>query len=139
MTGGAVVAAGAAGTLAVGGVAAAGAVAVGGLTGTGVADLLAGGCLLAGAVLSLAAGIGVLRLPSTVDRIHAVTKPQVLGMLLILLGLTLRLRNPADLGMLLLVGLFQLATAPVTAQMIGRAAYRSNGVDRELLDTDELA
>ena len=32
---------------------------------------------------------------------------------------------PADLGMIVLVGVFQLATAPVAAQMIGRAAYRS--------------
>ena len=41
--------------------------------------------------------------------------------------------------MILLVAVFQLATAPVAAQMIGRAAYRSGRVDRCLLDADELA
>ena len=41
--------------------------------------------------------------------------------------------------MLALVAVFQLATAPVAAQMVGRAAYRSGRVDRALLDTDELA
>ncbi|SCL31820.1 monovalent cation/H(+) antiporter subunit G [Micromonospora inyonensis] len=104
-----------------------------------LADPLAAVCLVAGALLSLAAGIGVLRLPNALDRMHAVTKPQVLGVLLILLGLALRLRSPTDLGMLLLVGLFQLATAPVAAQMIGRAVYRSGRLDRNLLDVDELA
>ncbi|MEU4775093.1 monovalent cation/H(+) antiporter subunit G [Micromonospora sp. NPDC023644] len=104
-----------------------------------LADWLGGGCLVVGALLSLAAGIGVLRFPSTLDRMHAATKPQVLGVLLLLLGLALRLRAPADLGMVALVGVFQLATAPVAAQMIGRAAYRTGRVDPALLDADELA
>ncbi|MER5334069.1 monovalent cation/H(+) antiporter subunit G [Micromonospora sp. NPDC002717] len=104
-----------------------------------VADWVGAGCLVAGALLSLAAGIGVLRFPATLDRMHAATKPQVLGVLLLLLGVALRLRAPADLGMLALVGIFQLATAPVAAQMIGRAAYRTGRVDPDLLDADELA
>ncbi|MBY8871094.1 monovalent cation/H(+) antiporter subunit G [Micromonospora sp. PLK6-60] len=104
-----------------------------------VADVLGAVALLAGALLSLAAGIGVLRFPDVLDRMHAATKPQVLGVLLLLLGLALRLRGPMDLGMIALVAVFQLATAPVAAQMIGRAAYRSGRVDRTLLDTDELA
>ncbi|WP_346535818.1 monovalent cation/H(+) antiporter subunit G [Micromonospora sp. DPT] len=104
-----------------------------------VADWLGAVALVAGALLSLAAGIGVLRFPDVLDRMHAATKPQVLGALLLLLGLALRLRDPADLGMLALVAVFQLATAPVAAQMIGRAAYRSGRVDRTLLDRDELA
>lgn len=103
-----------------------------------VADWLGAACLLAGALLSLAAGIGVLRFPDVLNRMHAATKPQVLGVLLLLAGLALRLRTPSDLGMIALVAVFQLATAPVAAQMIGRAAYRSGRVDRELLDTDEL-
>lgn len=103
-----------------------------------LADAVAGACLAAGALLSLAAGIGVLRLPNTLDRVHALTKPQVLGVLLILLGVALRLRSPVDLGMLGLVGAFQVATAPVTAQMISRAAYRSGRVARDQLDIDEL-
>ncbi|SCG53425.1 monovalent cation/H(+) antiporter subunit G [Micromonospora rifamycinica] len=102
-------------------------------------DWLAAVALVCGALLSLAAGIGVLRFPDVLDRMHAATKPQVLGVLLLLVGLALRLRTAADLGMIVLVGVFQLATAPVAAQMIGRAAYRSGRVDRGLLDVDELA
>ncbi|MFC4145386.1 monovalent cation/H(+) antiporter subunit G [Micromonospora mangrovi] len=104
-----------------------------------VADWLGGACLVAGALLSLVAGIGVLRFPDVLDRMHAATKPQVLGVLFLLAGLALRLRSPSDLGMIGLVGIFQLATAPVAAQMIGRAAYRSGRVDRTLLDRDDLA
>lgn len=104
-----------------------------------VADWLGAVALVVGALLSLAAGIGVLRFPDVLDRMHAATKPQVLGALLLLLGLALRLRTPADLGMIGLVAVFQLVTAPVAAQMIGRAAYRSGRVERGLLETDELA
>lgn len=104
-----------------------------------IADWLGAACLVAGALLALAAGIGVLRFPDALSRMHAATKPQVLGVLLLLLGIALRLRSRADLGMILLVGVFQLATAPVAAQMIGRAAYRSGRLDRGLLDADELA
>ncbi|GGM26526.1 MULTISPECIES: monovalent cation/H(+) antiporter subunit G [Micromonospora] len=104
-----------------------------------VADWAGGLCLVAGGLLALAAGIGLLRFPDVLDRMHAATKPQVLGVLLVLLGLALRLRTPEDLGMIALVGLFQLATAPVSAQMIGRAAYRSRRHDPALLESDDLA
>ncbi|MEU5904858.1 monovalent cation/H(+) antiporter subunit G [Micromonospora sp. NPDC047467] len=104
-----------------------------------VADWVGAACLVAGALLALAAGVGVLRFPDTLSRMHAATKPQVLGVLLLLLGIALRLRTPSDIGMILLVGVFQLATAPVAAQMIGRAAYRAGRLDRSLLDADELA
>ena len=104
-----------------------------------IADWVGAACLVAGAVLALAAGIGVLRFPDALSRMHAATKPQVLGVLLLLLGIALRLRTLSDLGMVLLVAIFQLATAPVAAQMIGRATYRSGRLDRSLLDADELA
>lgn len=70
---------------------------------------------------------------------HAATKPQVLGVLLILLALAVSLRNGADLATLVLIGGFQLATAPLAAQMIGRAAYRTGRVRADLLVADELA
>ncbi len=112
---------------------------LGAVTPGAVADWLGAVSLVAGALLSLAAAIGVLRFPDALTRMHAATKPQVLGVLLLLLGVALRLRSPADLGMIALVGVLQLATAPVAAQMIGRAAYRSGRLDRKLLDADELA
>ncbi len=104
-----------------------------------VADLAAAILLLTGSALSLLAAIGVLRLPDLLSRMHAVTKPQVLGLMLVLLGLALRLRDITSVGLLLLVVVFQLLTAPVASHMVGRAAYRSGQVRHDLLVVDELS
>jgi multicomponent Na+:H+ antiporter subunit G len=103
-----------------------------------VADVAALVFMTAGAVLCLLAGIGLIRLPDVLTRMHAATKPQVLGLLLVLIGAGLRLRSVADIGTLILVGLFQLLTVPVAAHMVGRAAYRTGRTDREHLVIDEL-
>lgn len=90
--------------------------------------------LLLGSLLCLAAAVGLLRFPDLLTRMHAGTKPQVLGTLLVLLGLALRLREPLDIGMILLISLFQLLTVPVGSHMVGRAAYRighTDGADRD--------
>lgn len=102
------------------------------------ADVTSAVLLLAGSSLSLIAAIGLVRFPDLLSRMHAGTKPQVLGLLLILLGIGLRLRDWSDVGMLLAVALFQLLTAPVAAHMIGRAAYRQGAVRDDDLLVDEL-
>jgi multicomponent Na+:H+ antiporter subunit G len=105
---------------------------------TGTADTLAAVCLLLGAMLALIAAVGVLRFPDVLTRMHSATKPQVLGLLLLLLGLGLRLREPGSIGILVLVGVFQLATAPIASHMVGRSSYRAGQVRRDLLVVDEL-
>ena len=60
--------------------------------------------MLSGSVLALTAAIGVVRFPDTLSRMHAATKPQVLGLLLVLAGAAIRLRGHADVGMLILAG-----------------------------------
>ena len=47
---------------------------------TTVADVASAVCLLGGAFLAFAAGVGVLRFPDLLARMHAGTKPQVLGL-----------------------------------------------------------
>ncbi|MFE9383138.1 monovalent cation/H(+) antiporter subunit G [Streptomyces sp. NPDC007025] len=106
---------------------------------TAVADVVGAVCMLAGGLLCLLAGIGMVRLPDVLARMHAATKPQSFGLLLVLLGAGLWLRSLIDLCTLLLVGLFQLLTSPVAAHMVGRAAYRTGRLDREDLVRDELA
>lgn len=103
-----------------------------------VADVLAAVCLLGGSFLTVAAGMGVLRFPDLLARTHAATKPQVLGLLLMMLGLGLRLRDGPIVWMLVLVALFQMLTSPVAAHMVARAGYRTGKVRRELLVVDEL-
>jgi multicomponent Na+:H+ antiporter subunit G len=105
---------------------------------TTVLDVLAAICLLGGAALSLAAAVGVVRFPDVLSRMHAASKPQVLGLLLVLIGVGLRLRTQFDITTLVLVAVFQLTTAPVAAHMVGRAAYRTRRLRRDLLIVDEL-
>ena len=103
-----------------------------------VIDVVAIGCLLAGAFLCLTAGVGLVRFPDVLSRMHAGTKPQVLGTLLVMVGGAIRLNGLAAAWMLVLVALFQLLTAPVSAHMISRVAYRRRHVRRDLLLVDEL-
>jgi multicomponent Na+:H+ antiporter subunit G len=105
---------------------------------TAVVDVVAMACLLAGAFLCLTAGLGLVRFPDVLSRMHAGTKPQVLGVLLVMVGAAIRLQGWSNVWMLLLVGAFQLLTAPVSAHMISRVAYRRRHVRRDLLLVDEF-
>ena len=106
---------------------------------TAVADVAAAVCLVLGALLTLIASIGILRFPDVLTRMHSATKPQVLGLLVVLLGLGLRLRDASSLGLLVLVAVFQLITSPIASHMVGRAAFRADQVRRDLLVVDELS
>ncbi|MBE7701841.1 monovalent cation/H(+) antiporter subunit G [Oerskovia sp. Sa1BUA8] len=103
-----------------------------------VADVVAAIFLLCGAFLAFAAGVGVVRFPDLLARMHAATKPQVLGLILVLVALALRLRSWSAVGMLVLVVIFQLMTSPVAAHMVGRAGYRTGKVRPDLLVLDDL-
>lgn len=105
---------------------------------TTVADVVAVVLLLLGAFLCLTAGLGLVRFPDVLTRMHAGTKPQVLGVLLIMVGAAIRLQGWSATWMLLLVAAFQMLTAPVSAHMISRVAYRRRHVRRDRLLVDEL-
>jgi multicomponent Na+:H+ antiporter subunit G len=68
---------------------------------------------------------------------HAATKPQVLGLLLVLIGAAIRLRGNVDVGMLILTGMFAVITAPVVANRVGQLAYREQNL-HDMLIMDEL-
>lgn len=104
-----------------------------------VLEVLASLCLLLGSFLALVAGIGMLRFPDLLSRMHAASKPQVLGLLLVLAGLGLHLRAPAVIGALVLVALFQMLTSPVAGHMLSRASFRAGQVRTDLLVVDELS
>jgi multicomponent Na+:H+ antiporter subunit G len=103
-----------------------------------VRDVVAVVLLLGGAFLCLTAGLGLVRFPDVLTRMHAGTKPQVLGVLLIMTGAAIRLEGWSATWMLLLVAAFQLLTAPVSAHMISRVAYRRRHVRRDLMLVDEI-
>lgn len=94
--------------------------------------------LLAGVVLTLVAGVGLVRFPDVFTRMHAVTKPATLGLLLVCVGAALVMDDGSDRAKLLLVAAFQFVTAPVAAHMVGRAAYGAGVGALDDLVVDEL-
>lgn len=102
-------------------------------------DIVTAVLILAGSTLALTAAIGIVRFGDTMSRMHSATKPQVLGLLLVLAGAAIRLRGHADVGMLILTGLFTLITAPVIANRVGQLAYREQRNRENLLTRDEMA
>ncbi|TNB69295.1 monovalent cation/H(+) antiporter subunit G [Arthrobacter sp. BB-1] len=101
-------------------------------------DVLSAVFMIVGAVMSLGAAIGLLRFPDLLSRMHAATKPQVLGLFLLLASIGLQLRTWWVWPVLLVAWIFQLLTVPVSAHMVGRAGYRTKHLHRELLTSDEL-
>lgn len=103
-----------------------------------VIDAVSAVLMILGALMSLAAAVGLLRFPDLLSRMHAATKPQVLGLFLLLASIGLQLRTWWVWPVLLVAWIFQLLTVPVSAHMVGRAGYRTKHLHRELLSSDEL-
>ncbi|GAA1645323.1 monovalent cation/H(+) antiporter subunit G [Georgenia ruanii] len=105
---------------------------------TTVADVVGAVCLVAGSTLTLVTALAVNIFRDLLSRMHAATKPQVLGLVLMMTGVALIVRNPVVDWTLVLVVAFQLITAPISAHMVGRAGYRTGKVDPSRLVVDEL-
>ena len=101
-------------------------------------DVLTAVLLLGGALMSLAAAVGLLRFPDLLSRMHAATNPQVLGLLLFLLAIAVQQRSWSVVPVLIVCWIFQLLTAPVSAHMVGRAGYRTKHLRKDLLSMDDL-
>lgn len=86
--------------------------------------------ILPGAFMVFSAAVGTVRFKSTLARVHAITKPQTTGLLLMITGTMIRLlgspdfgvHERGDIGMMILLVIFALMTNPVTAQRLGRIA-----------------
>lgn len=90
-----------------------------------IRELLTCAFLLLGAVLTLVAAAGVLRMPDLFIRMHAATKAGTVGVSSIAVGLMIHFNTITVTSRGVLVIAFFLLTAPVAAHMIARAAYRS--------------
>ncbi|AKK09771.1 cation:proton antiporter [Corynebacterium testudinoris] len=88
--------------------------------------------IITGALFVFSAAVGVVRFKDTMSRVHAITKPQTTGLVLVILGALLRVTGSpefgmaerGDLGVLVLLVLFAAMTSPVTAQRLGRVSRR---------------
>lgn len=103
-----------------------------------IIDLAAGIALLLGAALSMTAGLGLIRFPDALSRLHAATKPQILGLIFMVLAVALDSRSWATLLALVPVVVFQMLTAPISAHMVGRAGYRTGNFRADTLLLDDL-
>lgn len=86
-------------------------------------DLAIAALLVIGAFFTLIAAIGLVRMPDVFLRMSCSTKASTLGIVATVAGAGLHF---GDLGTAARAGagaVFLLVTAPVAAQMIGRAAY----------------
>lgn len=88
-----------------------------------MSDLLAAVMVVLGATLMLLAAVGVTRLPDIFTRMQASTKAASLGSGLILGAVALHFGELTVVARSLLAIAFIFLTAPVSAHMIGRAAY----------------
>lgn len=101
--------------------------------------IVAQALMLAGAVLTLIAAVGVVRFRDVLARMHALSKSSTLGLLLVLAGATIGLRRANDVSFVILAGLLQVLTSPVATNLMGRATYRAEGIPHRLDAGDELA
>lgn len=103
----------------------------------GVRAWIALGLLLVGSALSLGAGVGIIRFPDPLVRLHAMSKPQVLGLAFALAAVVVAVWTWTALWVVLPIMVFQLFLVPVSAHMIARAGLRSNDYRHEDLLVDD--
>ena len=88
-----------------------------------MSELLGSLIVLTGAVFLLSAGVGVLRMPDSYNRIQAGTKASTLGVLCVLAGVGLL--QPAWWPKLAAIAGFILFTSPVGSSTLARAFHRA--------------
>jgi multicomponent Na+:H+ antiporter subunit G len=102
-------------------------------------DVIAAVLLAVGATLAVVAAVGLHRFPDVFARMHAASKPATLGLVLILAAAALRLEERGDLAKIGLVVAFQFLTAPLSAHMVGRSAYRAGTELSPETEIDDLS
>lgn len=109
-----------------------------GIPGVGIRDIVTAVLVLLAALMCFAAGIGLLRFPDVLSRLHAATKPQILGLLAIVADVAVTNPSLGTITLAVAIVFFQSLTAPASAHMAGRAAYRTDHFRRDLLVVDEF-
>jgi len=84
-------------------------------------DIIGNLCLIGGALFLFSAGLGVLRMPDTYNRIQTGTKATTLGTILILIGLAFL--HPAWTFKLIILIFFVMLTNPVSSHALARASH----------------
>ena len=90
-----------------------------------MAEIVALGLMLVGAIFTFIAALGVVRLPDLFMRMHANTKSATLGVGFIMLGAAVYFGEVTVTVRALAVVLFLIITAPISSHLLARAAYFS--------------
>ena len=109
-----------------------------GSNGIDVRDVVTAVLVLLAALMCFAAGVGLLRFPDVLSRLHAATKPQILGLIAIVADVAVSNPSLGTITLAVAIVFFQSLTAPASAHLVGRAAYRTAHFDSGILVADEL-
>jgi multicomponent Na+:H+ antiporter subunit G len=85
-------------------------------------EILAGILCLLGGGFALIAGLGILRLPDVLTRMHASTKAGTLASALVLAAVAIEFGEVSVTAKVIAAILFLMLTAPIAAHMLGRSA-----------------
>ena len=92
--------------------------------------------LIIGSLFLFSAGLGVLRMPDTYNRIQTGTKATTLGTILVLVGLALL--HPAWTLKLIILIFFVMLTNPVSSHALARASHAIGVFETETTAIDKL-
>jgi multicomponent Na+:H+ antiporter subunit G len=110
-----------------------------GADGFDVRDAVTAVLVLLSALMCFAAGVGLVRFPDVLSRLHAATKPQILGLIAIVADVAVTNPSVGTVTLAVAIVFFQGLTAPASAHMAGRAAYRTGHFLSDTLLVDEFA
>ena len=101
-----------------------------------IMDIIGNLFLITGALFLFSAGLGVLRMPDTYNRIQTGTKATTLGTIMILVGIAF-LHPPWTWKLIILI-FFVMLTNPVSSHALARAAHTIGIRETESTVIDQL-
>ena len=99
-------------------------------------DVVSGLFIVAGSAFAMIGGIGAVRFPDLLSRMHAAAKAPTLGLVLVATGAAIEIDSLLATTTLTLVVILQLLSSPVGAHALSRASRRQSAI--ALDDVDEL-
>ena len=99
-------------------------------------DIIGNLFLIIGSVFLFSAGLGVLRMPDTYNRIQTGTKATTLGTIMVLIGLAFL--HPAWTFKLIILIFFVMLTNPVSSHALARASHATGVHETEETVVDQL-
>jgi len=103
---------------------------------TVITDIIGNLFLIIGSLFLFSAGLGVLRMPDTYNRIQTGTKATTLGTIMILVGIAFL--HPAWALKLVILIFFVMLTNPVSSHALARASHKIGTYETETTVVDKL-